>query len=350
MRKKTTAGYSLIEILVALVISSILMYGVISILISSKRTYGLQDEMAKLQDNARFVMEDMAYSLRMTRFKGCAGQDASMKNPFPNLKMIDGANNNPITDDKGNAFPPSDTLKLRFLNQGIKFDLSPVHYNSDGQYSPATLDLKNPIYLSDDSFLPAVGDSVIVVDCRTTTRTTVKKNSADNPLTAEGSPSYILVDALNTDPFNRPIDIFPMKLSSILYEVRWNPGAHNFVLYKEDADNPKYDEPFIEGVENLQIRYGHEQTAGVVSNGLVYNESPDGGDVRSVRITLLMRTVLPRYDLEDSTDKNFPLDTNLTATSIPGLSGGNYNPSKNVKGEEHYRHRLFTTTVQVRND
>lgn len=369
-RKKTTAGYSLTEILVALVISSILMYGVISILISSKRTYGLQDEMAKLQDNARFVMEDLAYSLRMTRFKGCAGHNDEPRNPFlkygadPNFKMIDGENNKPITDIYGQTFsnakyfPPSDTLTLRFLSTGIKFDLDWYGSNNinGGQYSPATLDLSDRIYLSRDSFIPDVGQPMVVIDCRIMTKTTVvEKNTvkiASNDEPEVGSPYIRVTPVLPTDSteFKRPIDIFSMNLSSMLYEVKWNPVAQNFALYKENANDPKYEEPFIEGVENLQLRYGRETATGVV-----YGESPtDGGDVLSVRITLLMRTVLPRYDLEDATDKDFFLDKDLSATSIPGLSGGKYNPFKNVESvgksvEGHYRHRLFTTTVQLRN-
>jgi prepilin-type N-terminal cleavage/methylation domain-containing protein len=66
----TAQGFSLTEIMVALLISSILMYGVMTIMSSGKRTYALQSELAELYDNARFVMEDITFTLRMAGFKG----------------------------------------------------------------------------------------------------------------------------------------------------------------------------------------------------------------------------------------------------------------------------------------
>lgn len=363
--KTNTAGYSLTEILVALVISSILMYGVISIMISSKRTYALQDEMAKLQDNARFAMEDLAYSLRMTGFKGCSGGNDQLQNPFllkcdgstaTNLNMIDGDPDQPITYDDGKpfpnakSFPPSDTLTLRFLNRPIKFDLAQYMdvsgQTASGQYSPQTLTLSDKVYLSDDSYIPNAGECVMVIDCHTMVKTTVNGSphvtTADDPLPGR---TYIqLTPVTPVTTFKRPIDIFSMKMSNIHYEVRWDQKAQNFALYKVNIDQPDYTQSFIEGVESLQLRYGRQS-----GGGMVYSESPTGGgNVLSVRITLLMRTVLPRYDLEGSTDKNFFLDTNLIAASVPGLNNGYYNPSKNSL-EEHYRHRSFTTTVQLRN-
>jgi len=65
---KTQLGLTLIELMIALVISSILMLGVSSIYVSSKRGYKIQDNMARQQENGRFSLEILLHDLRMAGY------------------------------------------------------------------------------------------------------------------------------------------------------------------------------------------------------------------------------------------------------------------------------------------
>lgn len=330
MNRQRITGFSLTEIMVALVISSILMYGVVSIMVGSKRTYGLQNELAKLQDNARFIMEDMAFNLRMAGFRGCAGMSETVSAIFGNKNLIGGENNLKI-DGVSEMFPKSDTLEVRFLG-------SPLEWYDHEQYSPFELKPTDKAHLGASSFVPKVGETVLVSDCETMEEAKVIENSKEGP-NGEAPPGtrYIKLQGLSAT-FKRPIDIFPVKPggnpSGVLYEVRFDPVL-GFVLYRNDPDQKKYEEPFVEGVENLQVRYGLDR-----AGGITYSDTPPNitDKVKSVKITLLMRTPQRRFDIKDTTEKEFQLDSALI-----------YNPTENLAFEEGYRHRLFTSVISIRN-
>lgn len=61
-------GLSLVEILVALMISAFLISGVIQLFIGSKQTYRSNDALSRIQENGRFVLEAMARDIRMTAY------------------------------------------------------------------------------------------------------------------------------------------------------------------------------------------------------------------------------------------------------------------------------------------
>lgn len=61
-------GLTLIELMIALLISSVLMFGVGTIYVSSKRGYNLQDNLARQQENSRFSVEMLTHDLRMAGY------------------------------------------------------------------------------------------------------------------------------------------------------------------------------------------------------------------------------------------------------------------------------------------
>ncbi|MCB1919533.1 MAG: PilW family protein [Candidatus Competibacteraceae bacterium] len=61
-------GFTMVEILVALVISLFLVAGVIQLFIGSKQTYRGYDALSRIQENGRFALEAMARDIRMARY------------------------------------------------------------------------------------------------------------------------------------------------------------------------------------------------------------------------------------------------------------------------------------------
>ena len=61
-------GMTLIELLIALSIASILMFGVGTVYVSSKRGYNIQDNLARQQENSRFSLEVLMRDLRMAGY------------------------------------------------------------------------------------------------------------------------------------------------------------------------------------------------------------------------------------------------------------------------------------------
>src|SRR3972149_7790428 len=61
-------GITLIELLVALVISAITIAGIYRMFISQGRAYTVQDQVVEVQQNIRMAMEILSRDLRMTGF------------------------------------------------------------------------------------------------------------------------------------------------------------------------------------------------------------------------------------------------------------------------------------------
>jgi type IV pilus assembly protein PilW len=62
-------GLSLVEVLVALVISLFLLVGVIQLFIGGKQVYRYHDALSRLQENGRFTLEAMARDIRMAGYR-----------------------------------------------------------------------------------------------------------------------------------------------------------------------------------------------------------------------------------------------------------------------------------------
>lgn len=61
-------GITLIELMIALVIASVLMFGVATVYVSSKRGYNIQDTLARQQENSRFSVELLVHDLRIAGY------------------------------------------------------------------------------------------------------------------------------------------------------------------------------------------------------------------------------------------------------------------------------------------
>lgn len=65
-------GFSLTELLVAMVVGLLLLAGLVTLMANSKKNYSQQDYNARLQENARFAMDFLSYDIREAGYFGCA--------------------------------------------------------------------------------------------------------------------------------------------------------------------------------------------------------------------------------------------------------------------------------------
>lgn len=83
IRLRESRGLSLIEILVALAIASLLLLGLSQIFIGSKQAYSVQTAVSRSQENARFILGYLESNVRMAGYYGC-GNESSIGNSFYN--------------------------------------------------------------------------------------------------------------------------------------------------------------------------------------------------------------------------------------------------------------------------
>ena len=79
-RARRSIGLSLVELMVALALGAVLMAGAISLFVNNRATYEVTNDMARLQENARFALEVMTQDIRMAGHTGCVNVIANMTN------------------------------------------------------------------------------------------------------------------------------------------------------------------------------------------------------------------------------------------------------------------------------
>ncbi len=65
---RTERGFSIVELMIALVLGLILLGGVIQVFLSSRQTYSANEAMSRMQENGRFALEFMARSARLAGY------------------------------------------------------------------------------------------------------------------------------------------------------------------------------------------------------------------------------------------------------------------------------------------
>lgn len=333
--KKPATGFSLIEIMVALVLSSVILIGVFTIMTSSKRTYALQAELAKLQENARFAMEEIAYNLRMAGYAGCSQK---LPTNAPGINLVDRGivefnnQNGRYTRRKGSTIDSTPKLSSQLTITFLDGELAPSKniYNLQellpGLYSLVKgnepfLDPNDPVTVDRVSKMMDPNNiypqELFLSNCRQAIRCApnenrcLLKNLMGNLTT--GNPRIKI-----TYPFRGPIQIFSAT-NSIVFEVGFftkDNGQKSFGLFSS-TDNSNYD-LLIEGVRAMNIDQRDNPIA------------PEAKPV--VDIELLMRTTEPRYDI---------------GSQAKTLNLGGF---PTFKPEEGYRYRLWLTSVYLRNN
>jgi type IV pilus assembly protein PilW len=64
-------GFTLVEIMIALLIGVFLLGGVMGVFLNTKQTYNVQEALSRLQENGRFAMDFLAKDIRMTDYRVC---------------------------------------------------------------------------------------------------------------------------------------------------------------------------------------------------------------------------------------------------------------------------------------
>ncbi len=72
-------GLTILELMIALLISTFLIAAVIQVYLSMVSSYSVQANVARLQEDARFIVDTITHELRMSDYAGCRAAGASKK-------------------------------------------------------------------------------------------------------------------------------------------------------------------------------------------------------------------------------------------------------------------------------
>jgi type IV pilus assembly protein PilW len=385
-----TRGVTLIELMIAMVISTIVLLGVATVYSSTKRSYKVQEEMARLQENARYAFNAMAGDIRGAGFVGCNPKitslldetDAAFDPALYDFQAgVDGWEYTATTTAPGNTYTITS-----LTNTGSASDWAGADWDNNGTGDDLPNVLTGRVLIGTDVLLTKSSDPETYEDPATCADGSVLRLRGANPPNAtamtfncrtnvEQGQIVFFGNCDRADVFqngatsksvnlnrnagvagNRPGNVNPASVNWSQYcencQVYAARGIAYFIgngagnepaLFRYDysmgASGATFDE-LVEGVENMQILYGEDLNTGdedvqptqyVTADNIT---NPD--NVVSVRISLLVRTPQELNRPQAPSNHRLLGVDDATAVDITTLS------DRRIR-------KVFTTTVYMRN-
>ncbi|MEX2475651.1 PilW family protein [Marinobacter sp.] len=345
---KAQLGLSLVELMVALALSTTLIFGVFTVYLDSSRTSQVSNALARTQEAARIATDIMARDMRMVGFQGCADPDDVTLNVIAD---------NPPTDDFFETTLRGWEVTDGTWANGTEFDGTAVESNAKvgsdvisvqrGETMGIELvgnmkaDNANVQLKGDDVERFAQNDIVMISNCE----------AADLFRISSQPSSDTWAHGNNVNSTNRlgrayTEDARIMRFSSSVYFVADTgrddvQGNDIFALHRQinQLDGTLLPpEEIVEGVENLQIEYGEL----LATNNVRYRPADQVGSMSSV-VALRIGMLVSHSD--QVRDDNDTADYALPGETITGASGG----GTVTHPEDRRLRRTFVSTVMLRN-
>jgi type IV pilus assembly protein PilW len=310
MRQLRQAGFSLIELMVALVIGSLLIAGTVFVYIQSRNSYGVNETVARLQETARYAMSVIEPDVRMSSYWGLVNDPELVNNRARQTDPVAAIAPGAPANACGNNF----AVDLYSTVEGTDniYNL-PCAAGPSGVARPLadTLTIRRATGVA---AAPTLGRLQLY-----TTRTVgqiFNAAAAPGPLAPLGRVNDLLVNAYYV---SRDSD-----------ERAGLPSLRRKTL----AVGPAFaDQEIIPGVEDMQVQFGIDPT-GLNGTATRYVDPDDvipaASQVVSVRVWLMIRADQPEVGFTDNRVYNYG-------------NRVNYTPN------DGFRRVLFTRTIQVRN-
>jgi len=314
--RRQAAGLSLIELMIALLIGTILVMGLVQVFSASRSAYQLSQGIARNQENARFALDFLSRDLRMVGHAGCVNDQS--------LLTADAAGN--VTGGNIRSLFLSEANRtvnnVSALPFPLRFDLGVQGFEANGTEPGDDIDLATvpavgdaaawtpqlPAELSDLS--PIAGSDIIVLrylspeqaqvsDLTLAPTSTIEYPSASGTVATEGSGLFALADCNGATVFQasaspsatemtvsvgglnasdlgfvsghdgavtyKPGGATLYRAESVAYYVALNPETSVPALYRTrwttvpgSSDLGHTTEELVEGIESMQLLYGED--------------------------------------------------------------------------------------------
>ncbi|MEJ2041846.1 MAG: PilW family protein [Reinekea sp.] len=265
------SGLTLVEILIALVLSAIIITGIVQVFISNRQAYSLTESTSRVQENGRFAISLIAESIRNAGNFGCLPENSrdfdSLRNWVSALRAADqSVDLNPIqtnnqtaldnTTDGGtvaNWFDSPDTLTLLIPTGTSGGRLSSVLVNSGT--GDKTLKVNGGNFFQSEIVLASncnVGDII----------------QLGNVTQDVANDTWDLVDAtksIREDFYNLG------NVASELMQIRFvefsvDATSNTLVMSTVGDGAAAQVQPLVSGIENIQFQYGVDNNGDYVAD------------------------------------------------------------------------------------
>jgi type IV pilus assembly protein PilW len=303
-------GFTLIELMIALVLGLVLIGGVISVLLSNQQTYRTNTALSQLQDNARTAFEFLARDIRQAGSTPCGnGSVTNLLNGAAGASYIWGANPIQGFDNATTVTPtlPSALAQSAIVTQGVGVVSAPMLTPGGGCATGAPIATAPTGIVAGDLVLMCdAGQAYIyqtkgwvsnVLEMGGTTpgnnaTTTGCSTVANTAYVAQYQPDYWYV---------APAGAGAPAGTNSLYRARYS-GATT-------AAGALVADEIVRGVTNLQLTYHVPPAAGFVNAAGV---GTNWGAVDAVQVSLTLRTLTNPNNID--VNQQEPLVRTFTTT------------------------------------
>lgn len=322
-RRRTEAGLTMIELMVALLIGLLLIGGAIQIFVSNRAAYAFNEGFSRLQENGRFALDTMEYHTRLAGYLGClsgvtvfnnltgptstafnfaqglVGFEADNSAPGQTVTAaaINPANSSTAADWDpslpaelvGNVIPGSDVLIVRHVN--------PTSYALLSPFSSATL-----VTATAPATAFQVGDIAVASDCQKASMFQVTAIGAVGggitlAHTATGTPGNALASWNTDQEYVAGAQVARGETWAFYVGARGAnlpPALFQRRLVVDSATTTaRFDvtEELVEGVEMMQVRYGVDANSdGAIEQYVTAAGVGDWTRIAAVRVAIVARS------------------------------------------------------------
>lgn len=313
---RSSRGFGLIELLVALALSAILIAGAVTVYVQSRNTFRASEEVARLQETARYAMSFLETDLRMANYWGLNSRADY------------------IVNRRGQPDAPTDAWVDGTCGAGWPIDMDRFVQGFDATKGLECIDAIEPS--TDVLVVRRVGEAP---------ETAALTANALYLQTSRLQGTLFVADPTCTDPGDAaciPSGYLPpqSQSSAVLihgyYVADNSDGIPSLRRERLIAGPDVRDEEIIPGVEDLQIELGVDNDADTSAEYFVPPSAvPAGATVVAVRIWLRVRSLQPDFTFVD--DRTYAYSN--IAGYTPGAAGD----------ANRYRRMVISKTIQLRN-
>jgi len=310
-------GMTLIEMMLAMAISSVLLLGSFTIYTQSRSSYRTTESVAHLQENVRFAMDTLAHDIQLAQFWGRTNE----------------------TGFTHSADVQISCAEIDVTNWALDIDVL------------SGVDMVTGVQATDDAYnLVCPG-----TDPRDESDVLVIRHASAEPI-AVPIDGNVQVQSNGEGARIFASDVAPVEYSS-------NGSIHDVIVNAYYISNQStfeaalpalrrrslvggtmQDQEIIPGVENLQVQFGIDTTSDGEVNGYVDSDhfmmAAPGVEIRSVRLWLLVRSEMTEQGQGYQDTKSY---------ATPDADLADITPATNDDYPAEFRRTSITKTIFLRN-
>jgi type IV pilus assembly protein PilW len=295
-------GFSMVELMVAMMLGVVLLSGVVSIFQSNKRTYITSDAVAEVQEGVRIAYDYISREARMAGSGySCLASVDAVQNMLKDKDAFDFDFGTPVEGyGEKMAFPAEiSSSVLSGTDALVVRGTYGVNAKLESELDNASADLK---VTSIDPPPFADGDIVVVTDCRTASIFQITNyNGSGN----SGSDNVVHNTGNSTSPGNATkIFSYPFQAGANIIKTRTiayyigNGVSGEPALFQRATDGGSSSSiEVVEGIQDMQLEYGLDNNNDGYPDGYYTATAIDDGsaggnwsNVITIKINLLVRS------------------------------------------------------------